>query len=134
MSKIVIEKKQAEKEFDSLCDYWEIDIDNNDDETSINKEKIVNCIMRGRLTFDEKSETFKYKLRKPVAKENGELIEGIVLKEPSSQALISSKKDTNEMQLTMKMLSNSSGLPIGVIERIGMKDITVLGCIMVFFG
>lgn len=131
MSKILISKEQAEQEFKNICEYWDIDID-NDDESITTKEKVVSAIMRGKLNFNEKEESFTYKLRKPLELANKEIINELTLFEPETQALLS-LANQSDLQMSIRMIANSSKQPIGVIERLKMKDITILGSLMAFF-
>lgn len=135
MAKKVISDEVAILEFNKILDFWEIEIDNSE-ESRGNKEKVINAIKRGRLTFDEEKEVFKYKLRKPVEQENKDFLNELVLREPIARELTSSseKNQDNVFKMTVKLISNSSGIPIGIVERIGMKDLTVIGSLMAFFG
>ena len=72
-------------------------------------------------------------MRNPIEKENGEKTESLILKEPVAEQLIaSSNKD--EMAMTVKMISKSADIPLGIAQRLGMKDLTLIGAIMFFFA
>jgi len=131
-NKIKVNRSVAEYEFEKYCNFWELDI-SEDEESSLNKDKIISAIMRGRIAFNESEEKFIYKLRKPINLENGNVISEIIIGEPKSKDMhnISEK---NLFQSSLKMISACSGQPLGVIDRLGMKDITILSTLMAFFA
>lgn len=128
MKKIVVSKEVAQQEFGDLCEYWEIDTSDNE----VLRTKFIGAITRGRLSFNKDTDEFKYILRKPITLENKETISELTLKEIDTQALTAASKD-NDFIAALKMISSSSGVPYGVIERMSPKDTGVLGAILAFF-
>lgn len=61
MSKFAVDRETAKEEFNRFCEGWEIDDDtagmDEEDKTAFesNKAKIINAIMRGRLSLDKEN-------------------------------------------------------------------------------
>ena len=98
-------------------------------------EKLIRVVMRGRIVFDEQTESFTLKLRTPIQLDNGETVSELTLREPKArQARDAGKPGTGDVEAVLRMLSAVSGQGLGVIERLGMKDLTVCGELFNFFG
>lgn len=99
------------------------------------RDPIVRALMAGRLAFDSTTEEFTYRLRKPIALENGKSIEVFGIREPNAGQIRDSSRTTkDETEQSLRLLSFITGQPLGVIERIGQKDLMVAGSLFAFFG
>jgi hypothetical protein len=131
MSKVVVAKEVAEKEFADMCEFWEID--KSEVDQSI-KAKLLTAIMRGRLTLNQETSEFSYVLRTPVNLENGETLSKVVLKEFDTEAVGMAAKGDNDFLSGLKMVSASSGVALGIIQRMKSKDSAVLAGAIGFLG
>lgn len=128
MSKIVVCKEVAEKEFEDICEAWELD---EDDAKDI-KKTIVKAICRGRLSYDNEKEVFEYELRKPIVQKDGETVTSFTMRDVEVGSIARHKGSDAEGGLAT--ISNSSKQPIGIVNRLSLKDSSVLGSITAFFA
>lgn len=95
---------------------------------------IISAVMAGLVTLDEPSRTFSISLRSPVWLENGQELGALKIAEPDGRQLRDAMKGENKMDMSMRILSAVSGQPLGVIERLKQRDLTLAGELMVFFA
>lgn len=123
--KEVIEREIAEE----LAQSWADELDSS---VTVS-EKVIKAVMRGRLDFQKGS--FNYILLTPVELQNGETLTAVEIAEPTVEQLReSSKHKGDEMETTIRIISALTDKPIGVIGRIKMRDITLIGELLGFFG
>jgi hypothetical protein len=97
------------------------------------RSRLVRAVVAGRLDFD--GERFTYGLLSPIALENGTTVGEIVISEPTTAQLRDmSKGGGDAVTQSTRLLSAITGNPLGVVERIKMRDAQTLGAIMDFFG
>ena len=97
-------------------------------------EKLVWTVMKGRLNLDEATSTFTLKLRTAVQLENGKAVDELTIREPTAKEVRGVGRDGGEVAQVIRILSAVSGQPLGIIERLKLKDLTVCGEIFNFFG
>ena len=95
---------------------------------------VVASVMGGLVTLDEPSRTFTVSLRSPVRLENGQELGSLKISEPDGRQLREAMRGENKMDMSMRILSAVSGQPLGVIERLKQRDLTLAGELMVFFA
>ena len=108
----------------------------------VETSKTLAAVMTGRVSFDEETESFEYKLIKPLALENGKTIESIKIEEPTAEYLLRrstlkiEKNGSSEMELDTeaRFLASSTGQPIGILQRVKSRDIGVIKELAHFFG
>jgi len=98
------------------------------------RERIVVAVMDGRAIFDADTERFTLRLRKPLRLENGTVIESLAISEPNGAQLLAAGKARDVMGQALGLLAAVTEQPIGMIERLGQKDITVASGLLGFFG
>ncbi len=127
MSKEVIAREAAEEEVQGWCDRFDTAL------SPESSEKLIRIVMRGRITLDEKTESFTLKLRSPIQLDNGETVNELTLREPRARQARDVGKG-GDVEMVLKVLSSVSGQPLGVIDRLGMKDLVIAGELFNFFG
>ena len=128
MSEIVC-RESAESEVQLWAEHFGVTLDLPD------RERIVRAVMDGRLSFDDVAETFIYRLRKPVTLENGDTLSELRINEPSTGKIRDANKITkDEFEVSVRLLSYVTGHPLGIIDRICMRDLTTTGTLFGFFG
>ena len=108
----------------------------------VETSKTLAAVMTGRVSFDEETESFEYKLIKPLALENGKTLESIKIEEPTAEYLLRrstlkiEKNGSSEMELDTeaRFLASSTGQPIGILQRVKSRDIGVIKELAHFFG
>ena len=98
------------------------------------RERIVVAVMAGRVTFDDKAERFAYHLRKPLRLENGTIVEALTIGEANGAQLLSAGRAKDGISQTLALLAAVSEQPIGIVERLGQKDIMVASGLLSFFA
>ena len=98
-------------------------------------EAVVRALMDGRITFDEKAETFTVVLRAPLVLENGDHMTSLQLSEPTALMLRDASKATkDEMEIMTRLLSYVTRQPLGVIQRLKQRDVLLVGELIGFFA
>jgi len=98
-------------------------------------ENVVQALMAGRVTFDEKAETFLMSLRSPVVQENGETVRDLLLAEPTALQLRDASKATkDEMEIMSRLLSYITGKALGIVQRLRQRDLLLAGALLSFFA
>ena len=101
-----------------------------DDDT---RALLLRGINSGRLDLNKGTEEFTLKLIKPVELDNGEVIEAMKISEPSVHQLRESQRDRDDFTKSLKLLAAITGHPVGVLERLKSRDMTLAGAVMGFF-
>lgn len=97
-------------------------------------DTLLPAVMRGRVSLDENNDTFTVKLRSPVKLETGEEVASIAIREPTAAEMKTAGGRTEHLDFLTRLISALSGQPLGVVERIKMKDLNVIAGIVSFFG
>ena len=126
MSKEVIAREPAEAEVKSWEDRFDTDL------SSESSEKLIRVVMRGRITLDEQTESFTLKLRTPIQLDNGETVNDLTFQEPKASQARDMGSD-RDLATVLKILSAISGQSLGVLGRLGLKDLVVVGELFNFF-
>lgn len=126
----VIAREVAETEVQGWCDRFEVTLPPAD------RERIVRSVMDGRLSLDEGKEEFVYKLRRPLILNNSSTIDALRIHEPTTGQVRDANKagKGDEFEVSLRLLACVVEQPLGVIDRIGQKDLTSLGVLFGFFG
>ena len=126
-TKEIMSSQVAEEEVSN----WANSIDNPD---FVPSQKLISAVCRGRISFDEASTTFTVKLLKPIELENGKTIDELRISEPrSEQVREAARGKGGDIELTLKLLSSITGQPLGIIDRLVLRDLGLAGEIFNFF-
>lgn len=126
MSKIVIAEDPAQ----AIIKGWEDELDATLPDSS--RTVILRAVQHGRLDYADSE--FTLTLNKPIEMQNGKTVEVLKIKEPTGRNIIDSTKNTAAQEQQLRLLSNIAGVAIGVLERIGSRDLYVAVAILDFFG
>ncbi len=96
--------------------------------------KLTRVVQSGRLSLDEGTSTFTLKLRTPIQLENGESVLELKLREPTTKEVRGVDKNVGDVAQVIRILSAVTGQPLGVIDRLKLKDLIVCGELFNFFG
>jgi len=125
MSEPVIAREVAE----SMVALWAARLDVDEPPSA----HVLRAIMSGRLDYSDAG--FRLRLSAPVELDSGAKLDEVTIREPSGRELReTSRSNRDEMDTTLRLLAELSGQPLGVVERIKMRDLTVLGELLGFFG
>ena len=126
--KTVIADDVARKEIASWAEWAEVEL------AELEVKQFLPAAMRGRITLNEETGVFTVRLRTPIKMENGETVDHLDLREPTATEMKRAAKAGGEFDTAIHILSIITGLPVGIIGRIGTKDLNVLAAIIGFFG
>jgi hypothetical protein len=86
--------------------------------------------------FDIESGTITIGLLAPIKLENGSTIESLTLEEPDADQLAKAqgRKDDNDLDAMLRVIAGMSGQALGVVRRLKMRDLKVIGAAANFFG
>jgi predicted DNA-binding antitoxin AbrB/MazE fold protein len=73
------------------------------------------------------------KLIQAVELQNGEKVESIAITEPTVDQMRSANMVKDDFAATLAVLSSASGQPLGVINRLKMRDLSLAGSVLAFF-
>jgi hypothetical protein len=133
MSENVIEREAAESELQHIVDYFEVDPDGQDWEGS--KARLLAAIMKGRIILDEDKPAVTMTLAAPIRLDNGQTVAELSYSEPTAGDMRSLDrfKDGEKMAKTIALASRMTGQPVGIIERMGARDLQTMGAIASLF-
>jgi len=133
MGKDVIARDAAEEEVSRIIDFWEVDPEGEDWETS--KKRLVFAIQKGRIILDEEKKCVTLKLVEPIEKENGETVEEMHFHEPTANDLkvMDRHKENEIMAKTIHLASKMAGVPLGIVDRMVSRDVATMGAIASLF-
>lgn len=107
------------------------------------REKLLAALMDGRITFDAGAETFAYRLRTPLELENGVRLPEVKVSDITAEKYAAafktikveatSKTASISMDSILLQASGALNLPLGVVQRIKMRDFSVVQALMGFF-
>jgi hypothetical protein len=123
-----VSREHATKLLKEMVDFFEAEIP--PEQTAV----LLRGIEHGHLEFDAEKEEFRVHLRKPVELKNGEKITVISMPEPEVEQMKTAGKAGDEFAQTSRLISLISGIPEEVIGRIRMRDMTLAGVVISFFG
>ena len=125
-TKEIMSSQVAEEEVSN----WANSIDNPD---FVPSQKLISAVCRGRISFDVASTVFTVRLVHPVALENGKTIDELRISEPRSEQVKEASKGKGEIDTTLRLLSSITGQPLGVVDRLVLRDLGLAGEIFNFF-
>lgn len=131
-----VAKKQAEMEFESWAEAWDIETDVSDfDEDDLEqfqnlKKKIIRALQQGRACFIEDYSKIQFNLRFP--REN---LSQIVLEMPEGDALTSTDKykPHEQMKKQSAFIARMAGQPPSVITKLKVADLKFLQAVTALF-
>lgn len=129
-----IEREPAEQELQRILDFFDLSPEGTDWESQ--KEKLISAIMKGRISLDEEKANIKLTLVCPLELQNGSTISEFVFKEPTAGDLkvMDRYKEGQNMAKTIALASTITSQPIGIIDRLVVRDLqTVAGIVSLFF-
>lgn len=129
----VIEKDAAEIELQHIVDFFEVDPEGHDWESS--KARMLAAIMKGRIILDEDAATVVVTLTAPIKLDNGETVGELSFHEPNAADLkvLDRYKDGEKMAKTVHLASRMTGKPIGVLDKMGARDLQTMGAVASLF-
>lgn len=96
------------------------------------RQAVLRALSSGRLSWDEAEQEFTLTLRKPI--DAGSVtVTDIVVREPNAGEMTKANRVQDAFDQTIKLLSYVTGQPMGYIERIGSRDLVLLGTLIGFF-
>ena len=128
MRPIVCDAETAELEVHG----WLESLDVEPDPVNIDMQRAVKLVRRDMLRFLPDTQEFVLHLYNPVKLDNGDIVEQLKIREPNGADMQASSSGSDVEQL-QKMLSKVSGLPLGVVQRIGMRDQNSASMVITFF-
>ena len=138
MAEPKVARDAAELELDIWCETLGVQAD------AETRAKLLSALMAGRITFDAATETFTYQLRTPLDLLNGVRLPQVTVSDITAQEYadafksikIEAKDKTASVSMDSVLLqaSGATKLPLGVVQRIQMRDFSVVQALMGFFG
>ena len=133
---IKVAEEQAEQEFESWAEAWDIETDTSDfDEDDLEqykalKKKIIKAVKQGRASFIEDFEKIKYTLRFP----RGEITH-IVLEMPEGDALTATDKYKPHEQIKKQnaFIARMANQPPSIITKLKVADLKFLQAVTALF-
>jgi hypothetical protein len=136
--KDLMTKEEAEIKIDEWLDLLESPFD-QDDRKDV-KIELSKAIMKGRLSFDEEKEIFKYKLLKPLTRADGTVECSIIeIEEGTLGQKKDFSKEKDEIEAMIKLAKayckkdNGSEIETGFIMRIKDRDLKIIRVIVFSF-
>ena len=126
MSKIVIQEDPAL----ALIAGWEDELDVTLPLGS--KDVLSRAVQHGRLDYGDG--VFTLHLAKPIEQKDGKIIEELKISEPSGRDIVNSTKGVVQQEQQLRLLSNITGIPVGVIDRLGSRDLYAAVAVLDFFA
>jgi hypothetical protein len=126
----VMDKESAELELQRFEEYFDIE---ETPESDGSRRMMIRAIQAGRVELDEDAEQFRYTLRKPVTQEGDAPIQALTIREPNGGEMRKANTTTSEFGQTIDLIAAMNGYPSALIDRVGMKDLGVLGQLLSFF-
>ncbi len=124
----VLTEEQAVKKYESAKEIFGRELPEN-----IAKE-IIKCFKSGRLDFNEIDEYFTITLVKEIPTGSGERLTFLTITEPDFLQVQKAGSAKTEIEQTSKLISLITGLPQGLIDRLKMRDVSLAGAVLSFFG
>lgn len=130
MSTDKVSKEQAENELEDFFREMDIDID-RDDKASIRhieslKSIAIKAIMKGHVTFTEKSEPVINPWR-------GTDVKPFTIHEPNGGNLMAGGTEENELKAVFKVVAEMAGVNVGDLSKLKAPEITVVRVFHTFF-
>ncbi|MDC7218644.1 MAG: phage tail assembly protein [Spirochaetales bacterium] len=126
--KEVIAEEPAREEIKSWKDFFNANIGEEE------IQQLLPSVKMGRIVLDQEEEVFHCELRKPIKKENGEMITRVTIGEPTTAQIRAAGKKGDEFGVALELLSSCSELPLGLVNRIKQRDFLMLAGVMGFFA
>lgn len=124
----IISRDEAEKMLESWADILELDTKRELYSNVL--DELTGVVEKGRLTFDEESEIFKYRLLKPV--DGKELIEihETTLKEKKA---LQRYKENESMEAAIMMVTKHTNLTFKQVEMLKSRDLNKINAVIIGF-
>jgi len=131
----VMSREVAEQELQRIIDFWEVDPEGENWQTS--KKRLLFAIQKGRIMLDEEKGVVRLQLLKPIESEkssNGS-IEELEFKEPNGEDLkvMDKYKESETMARTLHLASKLCNQPLGIINRMASRDVSTMGALAALF-
>jgi hypothetical protein len=126
MSKIVVQEDPAL----AMIAGWEDELDVTLSLGS--KEVLTRAVQHGRLDYADN--VFTLRLAKPIEQKDGKTIDELKIGEPTGRDIVNSTKGVAQQEQQIRLLSNLTGIPVGVMERIGSRDLYAAVAVLDFFA
>ena len=94
---------------------------------------VIRGFMAGLVEFNETNEKFTVYLRKPITLENGEVIDKLSIQEPTADQVRMAGRTQDPFGQAVDILGYVSGWPVGILNRLKMRDISLAGSVLAFF-
>jgi hypothetical protein len=129
----VIEKEAAEAELAGIVEFFEVDPEGKDWED--NRKRLLAAIQKGRLSLAIDAGRIELTLVQAIELENRQTVPSLSFKEPTAGDLkaLDKYKENEGMAKTLHLVSKMTGQPIGVVERMVARDLSVVGAIASLF-
>jgi hypothetical protein len=129
----VIEREPAEAELQKIVDFFEVDPEGSAWEDS--RKRLLGAIMKGRIILDDDKSALVLTLSSPITLDNSGSVAEMTFKEPTAADLkvLDKYKEGEAMAKTVHLASRMSGHPIGVVDRMGARDLQVMAAITSLF-
>ena len=129
----VIGKDAAQAELDSIVQFFEVDPEGQEWQDA--KARLLQAIGKGRIILDEAKQSIVLTLACPIRLENGQEIAELSFHEPTAGDLrtLDKYKAEEKMAKTIHLASKMTGQPIGVVERMGARDLQTMGAVASLF-
>lgn len=129
----VIESEAAEQELQRIVDFFEVDPEGKEWEEA--KKRLTSAIQKGRIIMDENKSAVVLTLAAPINLDNGQCVSELSFKEPTAGdlKLLDKYKSDEAMSKTIHLASRMTGQPIGVIDRMGARDLQTMGAVASLF-
>jgi hypothetical protein len=129
----LIDKEVAEEELAKIINFFEVDPE--EESWAEERPKLLKAIQKGRVTLDEQNGRIVLTLASPIELQNGPGVTELYFSEPTAGSLkvLDKYKETEKMAKTIHLVSKISGKEMGVIERLGSRDLGVVSAIASLF-
>lgn len=127
----VIEKEVAEKEVDSILNFFSIDTTDATDSIGV----LRSLVRAGRLSLNRETGALRLHLAAPLKLDNGEKIDFFDFSEPTAGDLkcLDRYKRDEAISKTLHLVSRMTGQPLGVVEKVTARDMSAFGAVAALF-
>lgn len=123
----------ARAELDRIIGFFEVDPEGEEWQDS--ERRLLQAIKKGRVELDEQSNLVIMRLVAPIELQNGQTIAELKFKEPSASDLkvFDKYKEAEKMAKTIHLAAKMTGQPVGIIDRMGSRDVATMGALASLF-
>jgi len=128
-----LSEEVAQVELDNIVKFFEVNPEGESWEDS--KARLMQAIIKGRVILDEDNQSILLTLTSPIKLENSQEIKELTFHEPTARDLrdMDKYKENEKMAKTIHLASKMTGQPIGIVERMGARDLQTMGSIASLF-